>query len=201
MSETKNTTFIFAAVLGLLLAVYSTATAQNIDAAPEAPESAVAASEFPTDSATPDPETAGDASEGAEIADSDDAAQNPAKQDPTGTAKDVYDALKAGQWLIAFGLSLFFLVWGLRLLLMFMKVKWVGTKAGGFILAFGTSFALAIGTALVAGQPLSIGLFTAAAVIAWAAAGKNGHFNDVLDWMRGVEKVPKARVVKLGDTA
>ncbi len=189
----KTKTLIFAVVMGFIMALYSTSYAQ-IDAGPEI--AAVSAADAPATEVPNDESGALEAAE-AEAAEDVDAIQsNPAKSDPAGAAKDVYDALKAGQWLIAFGSALFFLVWGLRFLLMFMKVKWVETKVGGFVLSFGTAFALATATTLVAGQGLSIGLFAAAAMAAWGAAGKWGHFKDALDSLRGIERLPKARVVK-----
>ncbi len=176
MSDTRSTrALIAAAIIALALSLFSTAHGQPYDSGPEAALDAGAnlsdAAPVALDASIPE------ASEASPV--------NPAEADPTGTAVDVYKSLKAGQYLIAFGGALMLLVWFLRLLLMWLKVKWVSTKPGGFVLAFGTAFLLAIGTAWQAGEGISIGLFSATAVAAWAAAGKWGHFRDALDHLRG----------------
>lgn len=180
MSDIRNTRLLIAAaIFGFVLAMYSTAHGQSIDAGP--PDAAQTDAEVVANSGVEtsvDPEKSAEASIPGVV---DAVPVNPAEVDPTGTALDVYTSLKGGQYLIAFGGVLMFLVWGLRLLLMWLKVKWVSTKPGGFVLAFGTAFLLAIGTAWVAGEGVSLGLFSAAAVAAWAAAGKYGHFKDALD--------------------
>lgn len=150
-------------VVAALFMVPSTALAQ-LDAAPEVAEAADAA---------PEPAPAPVAEAPAP------AAENPAKEDPGGVAQGVYDALKNGHYLMAFGGVLMFLVWLLR----WGAVKlssWFESKLGGFVLAFATSFALTLGEAFWAGHGFSLVLFGGALSAAWMAAGQWGHLKDVL---------------------
>lgn len=109
---------------------------------------------------------------------------NQAKEAPAEVAHEVYDRLRSGEWLIAFGGILMFMVWGIRKFLG-RWVDWFNTKTGGMVLSFGTAFLLAVGTALFAGEGLSLGLFTAAMGAAWAAAGTWGHAKDVMEHKHG----------------
>jgi len=173
-----------ASILGLVLAFSSVVYAGDIDAGTAiAQDASLTASGTPTDIAPTEAAPAAGAPETApEEVKTDSAAvvsevepSNPAEEAPADTADEVYQALKAGKWLVAFGGVLMFLIWGIRAFLAWREVEWFEGDLGGNVLAFGTSFGLAIATALLAGQPLSLGLFTAAAGAAWGAKGIWSH--------------------------
>lgn len=178
--ETMNTlrytrTLIATSILGLLLAIGSVAYSQPSDAGP-AIEAPVTASPVIGHESTLSVATPGDAPEMAQEAVLQELpAANPAKIDPGGTGDDVYRALEDGKWLVAFGGILMFLVWGLRMFLLMIEVRWAQGEMGGNIIAFGTAFLLAIGIALSAGQGLSVGLLSAAAGAGWLAKGQWSH--------------------------
>ncbi len=200
MSDTNtNRALILAVVAGFILALFSTATAQTANPlesdtpTENAPESPLTASPGNDDGAEPEAtevastpsNDAGAVDSGASDESSEAEPENPAKDDPVGTGTDIVQAIKDGKWLAAFGGVLLFLVFGIRWALIFFKVKWAETKPGGFIIAFGTSLALAMGIAFQAGIGFSFGLLAGAASAAWLAAGQHGHIKDVVEWVRG----------------
>lgn len=172
MNNISNRSLIATATLGLLLALCSVAYSQSaavpIDAGSELAQAAASANTMPQ--ATP--------------------AENPpvvatqTQPAPEEIAGDVYTKLRAGQWLVAFGGILMLLVWAIRAGLKALSdrwsaLEWFSGKLGGFVLAFGTTAALTVGTALTAGEPISLGLVSAALAAAWVAAGQWGHAKDV----------------------
>lgn len=168
-------------IVGLLMAMSATSYGQAIDAAPEVAESAsdAPAIELHNDDAAPVKTAEAANPEGSDVA------NNPASEDPIGTGSSLVQALKDGQWLVAFGFALLLLVFILRWGLAAMKIKWAETKPGGFILAFGTSLALAFGIAFSTGAGFSFALLVGAGGAAWLAAGQHGHIKDVIGWLRG----------------
>jgi len=104
----------------------------------------------------------------------------------TETPSDVFATLFAkvqgGEWLPAFGAALMLLVFGARRLLGSF-VGWFNTKLGGNVLAFGISMVMAVATALLAGQPVSVGLVATALGVAWAAGGGWENFKDLLKYV------------------
>lgn len=184
MTTTKL--LVLASIIGLLMAMSATSYGQAIDASPpviaEATESSLDGPEIEL----PDDESGVAAAAEAGAAEGvGDAQANPAEEDPIGTGSKLVQALKNGRWLVAFGFALLLLVFVLRWALAAMKIKWADTKPGGFVLAFGTSLALAFGIAFSTGVGFSFGLLVAAGGAAWLAAGQHGHIKDVIDWLRG----------------
>lgn len=190
MSETRTTkALILAAIIGLFLSLLSTANAQPANhlesgTTPEMPsESPLAASPGSDAGAEPGPaEAASTPPLDASVADS--APAGPSAEvegEPAAevTAKGVYDALKGGKWLVAFGGSLMLLVWFLRAVV-FGRVAWFKTKRGGAVLGIGTATILGIGTALFAGGDVSLGLIASIVAAKWTAAGAWGHVKDLL---------------------
>ncbi len=100
--------------------------------------------------------------------------------DPSGLFVLLFDKIQGGEWLPAFGAALMLIVWLVRTLIS-KKYAWFGTKLGGATLAFGISISMAIATALVAGQPITVGLVATAMGVAWAAGGGWENFKDVLN--------------------
>lgn len=183
MTTTKL--LVLASIVGLLMAMSATSHGQAIDASPPIAEATESASDGPAIELPNDESGALGAAEAEATAGSDDAHANPAKEDPIGTGGQLIQALKDGQWLVAFGFALLLLVFVLRWVLAAMKIEWANSKPGGFILAFGTSLALTLGIAFSSGAGFSLGLAIAAGGAAWAAAGIHGHIKDVIDWLRG----------------
>ena len=164
-----NILMILAVTLGLALSIMSTAHAS--DAGPKLLSDDMGTAD---DLATPEIEKAAEPEVLA-------VGLNPAKDNPSGTAKDVYDSLKGGQYLIGFGGFLMFIVWGVRTFFARKQYQWARGELAGNVIAFGTAFVLATATALFAGQGLSLGLFTAAAAAAYAAKGNWTHIKAAKD--------------------
>ncbi len=104
-------------------------------------------------------------------------------QQPTGElASKLLDAVRAGQWGIAFGLALLLLIAGLRAKVLGSWIPWFKTRIGGYALAFATATGAVIGVAQAAGVGLSLGLLGAAL---WAGAGAIGLHQgqkDLREW-------------------
>lgn len=182
---TTTKLLVLASIIGFLMAMSATSHGQAIDASPEIAEATESASDGPAIDAPNDGSEAAEAAETTNGEGSDDARANPASEDPIGTGSQLIQALKDGKWLVAFGFALLLIVFLLRWALAVMKIKWADTKPGGFLLAFGTSLALAFGIAFSSGVGFSFGLLVAAGGAAWLAAGQHGHVKDVIDWLRG----------------
>ena len=107
MTKTNtNILMILAVMLGLMLSLVSTAHSEPIDGgAKEAAE--LVSNDLGVADELAEPEAV-EAPESDVLAVE---AVNPAQASQTGVAKDVYDALKAGKYLVAFGGILMFLVW------------------------------------------------------------------------------------------
>lgn len=103
------------------------------------------------------------------------AKENPAKEDTVGAAKGIYNALRDGKWLVAFGGFLMFFVWGIRAFFSYMDFKWARGELAGNLIAFSSAFALSIGIAVSAGEGLSLGLLMATAGATWLAKGNWSH--------------------------
>lgn len=65
-----------------------------------------------------------------------------------------------------------------------LGIAWLKTKAGGYVLGFGSAVALYLGAALESGQSVTAGLFAAALAAGWTAAGGWEHLGDLLSWLR-----------------
>jgi len=181
LSSTK--TMIAVAIMGLSMSFVAFAHGETHDAGGTAQDGGISGPVTPAEVAPPkdvsdEPSGVLPPKEVTEAAISDTvevAVENQAKEEPVTTARELYDALKAGKWLVAFGGILMFLVWGIRATLSRFNFAWSKGELAGNMIAFGTAFVLAIGTALAAGQGLSLGLLTAAAGAAWAAKGTWSH--------------------------
>ena len=101
------------------------------------------------------------------------------EEDPGGFFSMVYERLHNGEWLMAFGGMLILIVFLVRKVLS-KWIKWFDTKLGGYTVSFGTAMLLALGTALLAGQGISIGLMLTAVSVAFAASGGWEAVNDLL---------------------
>lgn len=108
--------------------------------------------------------------------------------DPTGLVAQFFSFIKDGAHLPAVGAGLMLLVWGLRSLHQKLPAP-VGpffkTKLGGYVLGFGTALNVYLGSALIAGQPWTLGLLMQAIGTGFAASGSWEGFMDVL------KKAPK----------
>lgn len=93
----------------------------------------------------------------------------------------LFDKVQGGEWLPAFGAVLILLVFASRKLLS-IRFKWFKTKLGGSALAFGISLVMAVATALLAGQAVTVGLVATALGVAWAAGGGWENFKDILSY-------------------
>ena len=115
-----------------------------------------------------------------------------ADPDVGGTMRTLLDMIMQGKYLPAVGAVLVLVVAGLR----FGGGKlfpWLTTKAGGYVLGFGTSALLYLGTAWESGTSMSLGLFTAALAAGWTAAGGWEHLTDLITWLRNpTAKLPVA---------
>ena len=101
--------------------------------------------------------------------------------DPESMFVTLLSKIQGGEWLPAFGAVLMLLVFAARKLLA-TKYKWFKTKLGGSTLAFSISLVMAGGTALLAGQPITLGLAATAMGVAWAAGGGWENFKDILNF-------------------
>jgi hypothetical protein len=98
---------------------------------------------------------------------------SPVVEPPAGeVVAGLYDSIRQSRWLVIV----------LRRYLGKL-LPWVRTKAGAFVLAFGSATLLVGGLALGAGRPLDPSLITTACAAAWAAAGGWGHAKDVFPWL------------------
>lgn len=100
---------------------------------------------------------------------------------PLGLFETIFSKVQGGEWLPAFGAVLMLLVFGARKGLGSF-VPWFNTKLGGNVLAFGISITMAAGTALLAGQPITVALVATALGVAWAAGGGWENFKDLLKY-------------------
>lgn len=101
---------------------------------------------------------------------------------PLGLFETIFDKVQGGEWLPAFGAVLMLLVLGARKGLGSF-VPWFKTKLGGSTLAFGISLTMAAGTALLAGQPITVALVATALGVAWAAGGGWENFKDIMKYL------------------
>ena len=105
-----------------------------------------------------------------------------ATADPTGLFLTLFQKIQGGEWLPAFGASLMLLVFAARKL-GGRFIPWLKTKLGGYVLSFGLSLAMAVATALLASQPITLALAATALGVAWAAAGGWETFRDLLNYL------------------
>jgi hypothetical protein len=105
-----------------------------------------------------------------------------AADDPTGLFITLFSKIQGGEWLPAFGAALMLLVFLTRAVLS-KRYKWFESKLGGSVLAFGISLVMAAGTALLAGQSITLGLAATAMGVAWAAGGGWENFKDILNYL------------------
>jgi hypothetical protein len=113
-------------------------------------------------------------------------AQDAVPEDPSGLFVTLFEKIQGGEWLPAFGASLMLLVFLARKGLSPL-VPWFKTKLGGSVLAFGLSLAMAAGTALLAGQTLTLSLAATALGVAWAAGGGWENFKDLMNVLSSKE--------------
>lgn len=93
------------------------------------------------------------------------------------------EALLTGKYIPAVGLALIAFVAVARGGLTWLS-PWFATKPGGYLVGFTSAFALYVGAALRDGAGLTVGLFTAALGIGWAASGGFEMVRDLLEYMR-----------------
>ncbi|KKK46747.1 hypothetical protein LCGC14_3162160 [marine sediment metagenome] len=105
------------------------------------------------------------------------AIDNPAKADPTGHAKQLYDKMRSGDWLPAVGIFLMFIVWIVRFGLGSIW-KWFDSKLGGYVIAFGSAFVMTFAVAFKSNEGLSFGLIMTALAGAWVASGQLESLKD-----------------------
>lgn len=123
--------------------------------APAAPteEAASEEAEKPAETAAAEPEQPAD-----EVGD-----------DPVGTLGEIVQAVRDGNWKAAAAGFLILLVWAARKF--GNKIAFFRSDRGGPVLVFLMSFAGALGTAMMAGEPISLKLFLTAAEVALMAMG------------------------------
>lgn len=105
-------------------------------------------------------------------------------EDPAATAQALYEAIKAGQWLVAVGAGLILVVWLARLGLGKLH-PWFKGKAGGWAVSMGTALLTSLGASFVAGSSPSPGLLMAAVSAAFVAAGGWEGAKDFVSWVTG----------------
>lgn len=98
-----------------------------------------------------------------------------------GTVSDLIGMLMSGKYIPAVGAFLIAAVTALRGLLG-IWIPWFKSKAGGYVLGFGSAAVLYVAVAMQADQ-LSIGVLAAALGAGWAAAGGWNHLQDLLGWL------------------
>ena len=100
-------------------------------------------------------------------------------EDLGGFFEALYAKMKSSEWMVVFGMGLIGLVqllkralpWGAKLLGLNWVSRWLETTLGKFVIAAGSALGMTIGTALAAGEGLSLSLLSIAVAAAWAAGG------------------------------
>jgi hypothetical protein len=127
---------------------------------------------------SPDQPLAGDAGATTALTEQPDAAD---QADPVTLSREIYSRIRSGEWLPALAAMLILLVWAVRKFMSsIVKIDFFASKLGGYVLSLSMALALTLGTALQAGQPFGIGLFTMALGAAWAASGGYDTLRDLL---------------------
>jgi hypothetical protein len=119
------------------------------------------------------------------------ASADPTTPDP---AVSLIDLLMTGKYMAAVGAFLIAFVALIRGTLG-SKIAWLQTKPGGYVLGFGSAAVLYVASALQSNQPLTAGVFFAAAAAGWTAAGGWEHISDLISWLRPTtpaQQVPPA---------
>lgn len=112
-------------------------------------------------------------------------------EDTLGFMEEVYQAATQGKYMVLFGLVLILLVQlfkkaGAWVVGKFSQsaAAWLDTKLGKYVTSFGLSFLFAIGTAVLASNPISFGLLSTALATAWTASGGWEQFNDIFTFFK-----------------
>ena len=172
MKHTK-TTLVGVALLSALSSPVLAATDAGVDALPSRAPSAEPAAVQPD--ATVPGETPVAAAEPAEPA------AEPKAGDLIG---DTVSAAQAGQWIAVIGGGLALFVLGLRaFLVLILKLKWFGTKPGGYVLNFGSAFLLGVGGAMLESNSFAFGLLLTSLTLALAASGGYTGAKDFVAWV------------------
>jgi len=144
-------------------------------AQPEAPAVIDAGQEAPAlDPAPADAEAPAATTEAPAVAE---APVNPAAENPTGFAKEVWAKYKSREWLPLVGGMLLMLVFVFRKFASKIS-KFFDTKKGGYIVNFSTAGGVTLGIALWAGEGFSMGLVWIAIGSAIVASGGYEHLRD-----------------------
>lgn len=116
--------------------------------------------------------------------------------DPGSLLAQLYDLARSGKGTMAVGVALMLLVWVLRSpkFPLLNKISWLSKPLGGYVLGFGLSMLLYVGSGMASGAALTVSMLANALGAAWLAAGGWEHLKDVLGWMNS-KKPPVAPVV------
>jgi hypothetical protein len=96
-------------------------------------------------------------------------ATTPAPEKPADQAKGIFDSVKGGEWVLAFGF-LAMLLGSVGRWLFGMKWAFIKTKAGGYVIAASTGLGV-LGVGIVESGSFSFGLVPIAATAMFAAMG------------------------------
>ena len=169
MKHTK-TTLVGVALLSALSSPVLAATDAGVDALPSRAPSAEPAA------VQPDATVPGETPSAA-----DEPAAEPNAGDIIG---DTVSAAQAGQWIAVIGGGLALFVLGLRaFLVLILKLKWFGTKPGGYVLNFGSAFLLGVGGAMLESNSFAFGLLLTSLTLALAASGGYTGAKDFVAWV------------------
>lgn len=112
-----------------------------------------------------------------------DAGELPAADDPGPDPSDalggILDAVRAGRWVVAIGGVLWILVYALRAQRLRRWIPWLGTRSGGYVIAFGLPVIAALAAGMYDDGTVSIDLILAALGTGFVASGLHGAKKDV----------------------
>lgn len=118
-----------------------------------------------------------------------------ADSDPSNIpASQLIDLLMTGKYMAAVGGFLIAAVTAMRAGLG-RFFPWFSTKAGGYVMGFGSAALLYLGVSFYDGKSLSLGVIAAALAAGWTAAGGWEHLSDLLSWLRPAAPQPPVAVV------
>ena len=112
------------------------------------------------------------------------------------TSSDIVNFLTNGEYLPAIGAGLVLLVGFLRNVAL-KKVAWLQTQMGGYVLAYGTTMMLFVGTALEQHEKITLRLLLMALSSAIASAGVLNHWRDAKESIKKVPPVAGAATLLL----
>ncbi len=120
--------------------------------------------------------------------------------EPSGLIREIFNFIRSGKGRLAAGSTLVLLVMGLRNKKLLGRFPWFATTFGGYVLGFGTTAILYLGTMLGSDAPLTLNVIGDALATAFAASGKWEALRDVAMSIKG-QTPPAVRAAAAGATA